>query len=158
MRVGSSNPSIADIIQRVVNDAIEANVDALSLRQRRRFRLGTDIKSDHDRLGSRREQDVGFGNPADSGVHDPQFDSASRHLFHRRSQGFRRALHIGLDDDGEFFDIAFLDLGKQIIETDFRRPGQIGSPLLHRPFLGNLAGDTLVLHNGEDITGRRHSR
>ena len=65
LSVGSSKPSIAARISsnRIVDDAVEAHIDAFTLSQRSRLRLRTNIETDHDRLGGRRQQNIRFGKP-----------------------------------------------------------------------------------------------
>ena len=121
------------------------------------FRLRPDVESDDDGIRCGGEQDVRFRDPSDAIVDDPKFHDLRWKLFDRRCQGLRGALHIGLDDQRQFFDRSFLDLGKQIIERDLTGTRQFGRSMLACPVLRDLSGDALVFDRLKDVTSGWHA-
>ena len=67
-----------------------------------------------------------------------------------------RALHVGLDDEGQLLDAALLHLREQVLEADRRRTLRqlLGAHAL-RALLGGLAGDALVLDDPRHLACRR---
>src|SRR6185369_3143326 len=61
---------VAHVVQRLVDDAVRADVDAFPLRERRRLRLGSDVEAEDDRVRRRGEQHVRLGDAADRAVED----------------------------------------------------------------------------------------
>src|SRR5208283_401440 len=55
---------LVHIVDRFVDDGVEANLDAFFFREAGSLRFGADIKADDDGFGSRRERNVGLRNRA----------------------------------------------------------------------------------------------
>ena len=74
-------------------------------------------------------------------------------LVHR---GLDRALHVGLDDQGELLDGALLHLREEILEADgLAALGEHLGALALGALLGGLAGDAVVLDDAAELAGRR---
>ena len=55
---------LLDVVGHLVDDVVEADVDALLLGGRASMIVGADVEADHDRVGHRREVDVGLADRA----------------------------------------------------------------------------------------------
>ena len=70
--------------------------------------------------------------------------------------GLDRALHVGLDDQGELLDRALLHLREQVLEADgLAALGEHLGALALGALLGGLAGDAVVLDDAAHLAGRR---
>src|SRR5262249_49893146 len=69
-RLEQSLQRVAQVVQRVVDDRVEADVDAFAFRQRGRLGLRPDVEADHDRVRRRRQEDVRLVDAADRPVDD----------------------------------------------------------------------------------------
>ena len=92
-----------------------------------RVALRPDVEADDDRVRRRGQQHIGFGDRADAGVQHANLDLVVRQLLQRVRQHFGRAADVGLEDDVELLDLAFLQLIVQLIERD--AAGLATSPL-----------------------------
>ena len=67
-----------------------------------------------------------------------------------------RALHVGLDHDGQFLHVVLCHLAEQVIQRDLLEGGELlllgGSDAL----LGQFTGQTLVLNSLEQVACFRH--
>src|SRR3984893_866250 len=107
-----------DLVGDFVNDRVQADVDVFALSQIRSFAIGAHVEGENDGTRSGSEQDVGFGDGADAGVDDLQLHLIGGLLGKQLAENFDGALHIGLDDDGQFLGFAALQLLVQLIESD----------------------------------------
>ena len=105
-----------DLINRIVNDVVVANIDTTGLSQFTRRGISTHIKANNHGLRCQREVDVGFTNATDCGMYDLYTHFGSRQFLHRCDQGFLRTLDIGFDDQCQVFDFAFAHLLEHIFE------------------------------------------
>src|SRR5271154_4356391 len=103
-----------------VDDGVGANVHMFLLREVRGFAIGADAEGDDDGAGSRREEHVVFRDRADAGTDDFQLHLICRKFGQHFTENFDGALHVGLDDDAEFLDVAGLELLVELIEGDAR--------------------------------------
>ena len=76
------------------------------------------VEADDDRVRRRGQQDVRFVDRADAGVDDPDLHLLVGQLGERVGEHFRRALHVGLDDDRQLLHAAFGDLRLQRLERE----------------------------------------
>ena len=67
-----------DILDRFVNDAVEANVYAAALCHNLGFAVRTDVESDDDCFGRLRKHDVRFRNGTSRRMNDRNFDFVAR--------------------------------------------------------------------------------
>ena len=125
LNVGSSSPAIAFFISSVdvVDDRVQADVDALAVGDVGGVAIRPDVEADDDRVRRRRQQHVGLVDRADAAVDDPDLDLLVGQLGQRVGQHFGRALHVGLDDDRQFLHAAFGDLRLQRLERQARALG-----------------------------------
>ncbi len=89
------------VIHEIVDDAVVADLDALSVSGLLRLRIRADVEADDDSLRCSSERDVGFGDATDAGVHDPRLDLVGPELLQSTRNGFDRALNVTLDQKGE---------------------------------------------------------
>ena len=75
-------------------------------------------------------------------------------LQERARERLDRTLYIGLDDDVEVLDVAFLDLVEEVVERDLLALDEVVALALDAG-LGDGAG-LLLLEHGEDVAGFRH--
>src|SRR5712692_8544731 len=142
----------------LVDDRVRADIHFFLLRQVGRLAVRPDTKGNDDGAGRRREEHVVFGDGADTGADDFQLDLVRRELRQQFAQHFRRALHIGLDDDGQFLDLAGLELFVELVERDARAagPGHGGVALLRLAVLNDVPRLGFIGHL-EVITGLGHA-
>src|SRR5690348_9108389 len=142
----------------LVDDVVVADLDLGLLGSRRVGRRRLQVEDHDDGAGHAGQQKVGVAHGAhaladDLDRHDRVFD-----LLQRGEHGFERALRVGLDDQVQLFDLAFLGAASQVFEGDARR--YVTSRLLGTPFdeLGerDLARGLLRADDLEDVTRLRH--
>ena len=144
-----------DVVQRVVNDLIGADVDLLGVRRPARVGVGAHVERDDQRVGRSRQHDVGLADRADAGMHDA--DAHFLVLVQREQRSRQRldgALHVGLDDDVQVLDMALLNLMEQIVEGDLLGLHQLRALLLDA-LLRNGA-DELLVQCRQLVAGLRH--
>src|SRR5882757_3997946 len=88
-----------DIVDRFVDDAVVAHIDAVLLDRDPGGRIPTHVERDDPRLGRGGQGDVGFGQAADAGGHDIDRDFAGRQRVQRIAQSLDAALYISLDQE-----------------------------------------------------------
>ena len=89
---------LADVVDGVVDDVVEADLDPLALGEARRLAGRAHVEADDDRLRRDGEVDVALGDGADARVDDGDPHLVGRELGERVGHGLDRALHVGLDD------------------------------------------------------------
>ncbi len=120
--------------------------------------IGPHVECKNDRAGRRGQEHVGFGDRADAGMEDFELHVIGRKLGQQFAQHLHRPLHVGLDDDRQFFGFAGLKLLVQLVESDAgagaareRRLAQLALPVIYDVprlgFIGYL----------EVIAGLRHT-
>src|SRR5690606_19902204 len=85
------------ILDRLVNDAVEADVHALARRDGAGVGVRPDVEADDDRAGRRRQQHVGLVDRADTPVDHLDLHLVGRELLQRVGQRLHRAVHVALD-------------------------------------------------------------
>ncbi len=75
-----------------------------------RVALRPHVEADDDGVRRRRQQHVGFGDGADAGVHHADAHLVGGKLLQRVGEHFGRTADVGLEDDVEILDLAFLEL------------------------------------------------
>src|SRR4051812_6918470 len=142
-----------DLLDRLVDDRVVPDVDALAVGQLRRLALGPDVEAQDDDVVGQGEVDVALGDPADAAVDDPQRDVVAHLDLH---EGLLERLHgarvVPLDDQVELTGL--LERGVEVLQAD---------PLAHRRVLrvadaglapvGDLPGDAVLVDDQERVTG-----
>src|SRR5271168_4530978 len=103
-----------------VDDGVRADIDVFLLGKVGSFAIRTNAESNDDRAGSGGEEHVVFGDGADAGTDDFQLHLICRKFGQHFTENFDGALHVGLDDDAKFFDVAGLELFVELVERDAR--------------------------------------
>ena len=94
---------------------MQTNLDAFFFRLFTHVGVRTDVEAVDHRFGSARQHDVGFADRAGGRTDDVNLNTLHVQLLQRGLDGFRRSLHVGLDDDRNFLDFAGFDLTGQIV-------------------------------------------
>ena len=79
-------------------------------------------------------------------------------LLERLLEGLHGAVDVGLDDDPELLDLAFLDHFVEVLEGDLAYLLRRFYPLEFLPLLCNLLGELLGLDALEGVARRGHAR
>ena len=98
------------LVGHVVDDRVQADVDLLALGHVGGVAVGPHVEADDDGVRGRGQQHVRLVDGADARVDDADLDLLVGELLQRVGQHLGRAAHVGLDDDRQFLDAAFLDL------------------------------------------------
>ena len=145
-----------DLVHRIVNDVVVADVDAARLGQLARRRIGAGVEADDDRLRGQRQVDVGFGDAADGGVHHLHLDFGGGQLLQGLHQRFLRTLHVGLDDQRQVLDFAFGHLLEHVFQLGRLLLGQLDVAELALAEQADFARLALVGHHHHFFAGDRH--
>src|SRR3954453_8379921 len=145
-----------DLLDRLVDDRVVPDVDALAVGELGGLTLGPDVEAQDDDVVSQRQVDVALGDRADAAVDDPQRHVVAHLDLHQRL--FERldgARVVALDDQVEL--TALLERRVEVLQAD---------PLAHRRVLrvadtglaavGDLPGDAVLLDHEEGVAGARH--
>ena len=96
-----------DLLDRLVDHRVVADLDALALGDVGVLALGPDVEADDDRVRGHREVDVVQRDRADAAVDDPQVDLVAHvDLQQRVLEGLDRTGHVALEDEVERLDLA----------------------------------------------------
>src|SRR3954463_8640810 len=145
-----------DLLDRLVDDRVVPDVDALAVGELGGLTLGPDVEAQADDVVCQRQVDVALGDRADAAVDDPQRDVVAHLDLHQRL--FERldgARVVALDDQVEL--TALLERRVEVLQAD---------PLPHRRVLrvadtglaavGDLPGDAVLLDHEEGVAGARN--
>src|SRR5712692_2776618 len=146
-----------EVVDRLVDDVVVSDVDAVRLRLGGRFGLGLHVEPQHDRVGRRREHHVAFSDHADRAVDDLQLHLVGRQPFERLRQRPDGTLDVGLQNEPQLLHLAGLDLLLQPLERDARRRLTLRLVTIesHGRDLPRLA---LVRDDHQHVAGGRHTR
>ena len=144
------------LIDGVVDDAVVTDVDVVALGQLARADVGPYVEANDHRLGGNRQVDVGFADAANARVHQLHLDLVVGELEQRLPQRLLRALHVGLDDDGQVLDLARRHVGEHVLQLGGLLLGQLGVAELAGAVGGDFARPALVGHHHEVVAGLRH--
>src|SRR4051794_27035387 len=147
-----------DLLDRLVEDRVVPDVDALAVGQLGGLPLGPDVEADDDDVVGERQVDVALADRADAAVDDPQRDVVAHLDLHERVlERLDGARVVALDDQVEL--TVLLQRGVEVLQAD---------PLAHRRVLrvadaglapvGDLPGDAVLLDDEEGVAGARHGR
>ena len=104
------------LVGELVDDVVEADLDALGLRRAARRRVELGVEADDHRVRGGREQDVVVGDVAGALAQDVDAHLVGLDLVQRVDDGAQRALDVGLEDDPQLLGLAGLDLAVQVLE------------------------------------------
>src|SRR5918994_2917187 len=116
---------IADVVDRVVDHAVQANVHALLLGQVPGLHVRADVEPDDDRAGGQLEVDVALGDRSGRAVDHVHADLVLRELGKRVDERPDRTLHVGLHDQVQLGDLVALGLRHELLQ----RRGPLGDHL-----------------------------
>src|ERR1700722_12923015 len=114
-----------DLLDRLVDDRVVADVHALALGQLARPARRPDVEADDHRVRGDGQVHVVLGDRADAAADHAQGDFlADIELEQRVLQGLDRAGHVALDDEQQFLALAGLERRLQALERDPSRLGE----------------------------------
>ena len=152
---------LADVVEHLVDDLVQAHVDLLGLRERPGLTVRTDVEADDGRVGDRREVDVRLGDPADGAVHErqPHLVVGLVELAQRVGERFERAVHVGLEHQAERCGLAPLHHREDVLEPcatrERHRVGEVRGAAAVATRLGDRAGDLLVRRDAQLVARER---
>src|SRR5581483_7724749 len=143
---------------RLIDDAIELDLDAFALGRRARVVVGPDVEPDDDRARGLGQQHVALADGADATVNDLDLDFAGRQLPERVGQRFGRTSLVRLDHDTQRAALTSRRLRHDVFEGDTRACGRATiARLAIQPLalLCRLTRIRRVFDDDEHITGGR---
>src|SRR5690242_4872916 len=145
-------------LDRLVDDRVVADVDALALRELARPAGRPDVEADDHRVGGDGQVHVVLGDRADAAADHAQADLfADVQLEQRVLEGFDRTGHVTLDDEEQFLALTRLERLVQVLERDPPTAlGELGDALARLPALGDLPGHPIVGDDQEVVTRAGH--
>src|SRR5205085_21258 len=143
-----------DLFDRLVDDRVVADVDALAPGQFAGPFGRPDVEADDHRVGGDGQVHVVLGDRADAAADHAQADLfADVQLEQRVLEGFDRTGHVTLDDEEQFLALTRLERLVQVLERDPPPTlGEGGDALARLPALGDLPGHPVVGDNEEVVT------
>src|SRR5450759_4332266 len=149
-----------DVVDRRVDDRVEAHVHALAFGQVRDPLCRLDVEADDDGTVDRRQVDIVLGDRAHPAVDDPQVDLlADVDLEQGVLERFDRTRHVTLDDEVEIVDLARSQGLVEVLKADpLAALGQAGRTLGGFTTLCNLTGGPVIRGHQEGVTGAGHRR
>src|SRR5450756_1149085 len=147
-----------DVLDRRVDDRVEAHVHALAVGQLGHSLGRLHVEADDDGTVDRRQVDVVLGDRAHPAVDDPQVDLVTDiDLEQGVLERFDRTRHITLDDEVEVVDLASGQGLIEVLEADpLAALGQAGRTLGGLATLCDLTGGAVVGCHQERVTGAGH--
>src|SRR6266700_1473658 len=147
-----------DLLDRLVDDRVVADVDALAPGQLAGPVGRPDVEADDHRVGGDGQVDIVMGDRADAAADHAQADLfADVELEQRVLEGFDRTGHVALDDEQQFLALARLERLVQVLERDPPPSlGELGDALAGLAALGDLPGHPVVGDNEEVVTRAGH--
>ena len=116
LRIEQPRHGQLDLVDQVVDDGVEADIDALFFRQFAGGTLRANVESDHNGVRGRGQEHIVRRDRADRGVDDADLHFGSGHLAHRVGENFHRALYVGLEDEVELLRSPLLHALEELIE------------------------------------------
>src|SRR3982751_3210997 len=149
----------ADVVYRLVDDAVEPDVHALTFRRGAGIVVRPYVEPEDDRPGRLREEDVAFGDRTDAAMDDLDFDFARGELYERVRERFGRAALIRLDQDAEGTLLAGGRLRHEVLERDAaaRRTPALCLTIETLTTLRNITCGRRVLDDEELVAGHGHA-
>src|SRR5215470_4621505 len=147
-----------DLLDRLVDDRVVADVDALALGQLARAAGRPHVEAHDHGLRGDGQVDVVLGDRADPAADDPQHHVIAHvDLEQRVLQGLDRPGHVTLDDQQQFLPLTRLERGLEVLQGDPGPAlGELGAALPRLAALGDLPGDPVVGHDEEAVASPGH--
>ena len=111
---------LVDVLDDVVDDVVVPDIDLLGRGDALGAALGARVEGDDDALRGDRQHDVGLRDGARAGVDDLHLHLLVGQPLERRADRLDRALHVRLEDDVQFLELAGADLAEQRVQRDVR--------------------------------------
>src|SRR4051812_31836985 len=147
-----------DVVDRLVDDRVEAHVDALAVRQLLDALRVLDVEPDDDRRVDGRQVDVVLRDRTDTAVDDPQLDLVAHvDLEQRVLERLDGTRHVALEDQVEGLDLALLERLREVLEADaLATLRQEGGTLGRLALLADLTRGAVVRSHDERVAGAGH--
>src|SRR5215217_7498714 len=149
---------LLDVLHHLVDDRVQADVDALAVGQVARGRCGPHREADDDRARHRGQADVVLGDGAGRLVEHAQPDLGDLDPAQGVVDGLDRAHHVGLDDQRQLLELALADPGEQVLQARGPAGGDGRLGLAGLPGLGDPTGDALVGDRPDLVAGAGRGR
>ena len=147
-----------DLVDRLVNDVVVADVDARAFGKLSRRGVCAHVETDDHCARSHREVDVRFGDAAHAGVDHAHLDLFARQARERMHQGFLRTLHVGLDDQRQSLFLALAHFFEDALEAGRPSPGEFHVAELALSEQRDLARLAFVGQHCQFLPGIRYFR
>src|SRR5215213_9779944 len=149
---------LLDVLHHLVDDRVEADVDALAGGQVAGGRGRPDREADDDRARHRGQGDVVLGDGPGRLVEHAQPDLGDLDAPEGVVDGLDRTHHVGLDDQRQLLQLALADPGEQVLQARSPAGGDGRLALAGLPGLGDPAGDALVGDRPDLVAGAGRGR
>src|SRR5918994_1835253 len=149
---------VAELVDRAVDHGVGPDLDALAVRDLAGVADRADVEAEHDRVGGRREHDVGLRDAAHAGEDHLHLDLGLRELGDLVLERLERARHVGLEHQVEVLQ----QPAPGVLEDRRQGARALGAPglglrLQARGALAReLAGLAVVLHHAHVLAGLGH--
>ena len=97
-RIQQARHRFFHFVDQFVNDGVEFDLHRFAFGHVRHPVVHAGVKPEHNRVGGRRQEHVGFGDGADGAVDDVERDVLRLDFFERLNDGLDRTLGVGLHD------------------------------------------------------------
>src|SRR5215212_7129232 len=149
---------LLDVLHHLVDDRVEADVDALAGGQVAGGRGRPHREPDDDRPRHRGQGDVVLGDGPGRLVEHAQPDLGDLDAPEGVVDGLDRTHHVGLDDQRQLLQLALADPGEQVLQARSPAGGDGRLALAGLPGLGDPAGDALVGDRPDLVAGAGRGR
>ena len=146
-----------DIIQNIINDGIILNLNIIAAGHITGLRIGTNVKTDNQRMRRLCQSNIGFGNRPDRRMQNLNADLIIGKFGNSALNCFNRTLNVGFDNNRQVFNLAGFNFIQHLFHGRFSRLNQLGLAFFANTVTGNFFGFSFISHNNEIITGRRRS-
>src|SRR5215212_94205 len=149
---------LLDVLHHLVDDRVEADVDALAGGQVAGGRGRPHREPDDDRPRHRGQGDVVLGDGPGRLVEHAQPDLGDLDAPEGVVDGLDRTHHVGLDDQRQLLQLALADPGEQVLQARSPAGGDGRLALAGLPGLGDPTGDALVGDRPDLVAGAGRGR
>src|SRR6185369_532871 len=146
-----------DIIDSIVDDAVEPDINSFPLGKGVSLDFRPDIESYDDGIGGRSKVNVRLVNRTDTGMDYVQADGGGRKLAQRFADSLDRTLYVTFYYDVEILDLACLDLGVEIFKRQFCVLGKFLFALFDLAEGCDFFCLALILQGDKNIAGIRNA-
>src|SRR5581483_10535858 len=104
-RLQQARHGALNFVGQVVDNGVQPDIDLFLLGERGGVSFRTHVEPDDDGVGSGCQQYVGFVDGPYAGVQHANLDLVVREFLKRVGEHFGGTAHVGLEDDGKFFNL-----------------------------------------------------